>query len=109
MNVQNFDIHSGENRTLSMAARDSANAVASLTSKTVTWRVSELDGVHPIFSKTGSVVSASAGTFTVAITPTDTADLAGDYKHQAITTDGSGNIAVVVTGRLRIRPDIEAT
>lgn len=109
MNVQNFDIHSGENRTLSMAARDGSNAPASLTSKTVTWRVSECDSVHPLFSKTGSVVSASAGTFTVAVTPTDTADLAGDYAHQAITTDGSGNVEVVVTGRLRIRPDIEAT
>lgn len=109
MNVQNRDIYSGENATLSFAARDGANAVASLTSKTVTWRVAERGCPHPLFSKTGSVVSAAAGTFTVAITPTDTADLAGDYVHQATTTDGSGNVAVVVTGRLRIRPDIEAT
>lgn len=109
MNVQHRDIFSGENRTLSFAARDGDNAAADLTSKTVTYRVSERGSPHPLFSKTGSVVSASAGTFTVAITPSDTADLAGDYDHQAITTDGSSNIAVVVVGRLRIRSDIEAT
>lgn len=108
MNVQHREIFASENRTLSFAARDSANAVASLTSKTVTWRVSERGSTTPIFSKTGSVVSASAGTFTVAITPSDTDDMVGDYDHQAITTDGSGNIAVVVTGRLRVLPYIEA-
>jgi hypothetical protein len=108
MNVQNREIYSGENRTLSFAARDGDNAVASLTSKTVTYRVAERGSDVPIFSKTGSVVSAAAGTFTVAITPDDTQDMAGDYAHQAITTDGSGNIAVVVVGRLRVRPEIEA-
>lgn len=108
MNVQNREINAGENRTLSFAARDGSNAVASLTSKTVTWRVAERGATVPIFSKTGSVVSASAGTFTVAITPSDTTDLEGDYDHQAITTDGSGNIAVVVVGRLRVQPYIEA-
>lgn len=109
MNIQHREIYSGENRTLSFAARDGSNAVASLTSKTVTYRVAERGCSTPLFSKTGSVVSAAAGTFTVAITPTDTADLAGDYDHQAITTDGSSNVEVVMAGRLRIRPDIEAT
>lgn len=108
MNIQNREIFRGENRTLSFAARDGSNAVASLTSKTVTWRVSEIGSDTPLFSKTGSVVSASAGTFTVAITPTDTDNLEGDYTHQAITTDASSNIAVVVAGRLRILPYIEA-
>ena len=109
MNVQNRDIFSGENRTLSFAARDADNVVASLTSKTVTYRVSERGNQSPLFSKTGSVVVAASGTFTVAITPADTTDMAGDYAHQAITTDGSGNIAVVMVGRLRVRPEIEAT
>lgn len=108
MNIQHREISSGENRSLSFAARDGSNAVASLTSKTVTWRVAELGSDVTIFSKTGSVVSAAAGTFTVAITPTDTDAMVGDYQHQAITTDGSGNIAVVVAGRLRVLPYIEA-
>jgi hypothetical protein len=108
MNIQHREISRGENRTLALAARDGANAVANLTSKTVTYRVAERGCTTPIFSKTGSVVSASAGTFTVAITPTDTADMAGDYDHQAITTDGSGNVEVVVAGRLRVTPYIEA-
>lgn len=108
MNIQNREISRGENRTLSFAARDGSNAVASLTSKTVTWRVAEIGSDVTLITKTGSVVSAAAGTFTVAITPSDTDGREGDYQHQAITTDGSGNIAVVVAGRLRVLPYIEA-
>lgn len=108
MNVQHIDLWSGENRTETLTARDSGNAVASLTSKTVTWRATGRDSDVAMLTKTGSVVSASAGTFTVAITPTDTQDMAGEYRHQAFTTDGSGNIVCVVSGRLRVRPNIEA-
>jgi hypothetical protein len=39
----------------------------------------------------------------VAILPTDTTDINGDYQHQAVTTDGSGNLAVVSRGRLAIK------
>lgn len=108
MNIQHREISRGENRTLSFAARDGSNAVASLTSKTVTYRVAELGCDTPLITKTGSVVSAAAGTFTVAIAPTDTDAMTGDYQHQAITTDGSGNVEVVMAGRLRVRPYIEA-
>lgn len=108
MNIQNREISSGENRTLSFAARDGSNAVASLTSKTVTYSVAERGCSTPLFSKTGSVVSAAAGTFTAPITPTDTATLEGDYDHQAKTTDGSGNVEIVMRGNLRVLPYIEA-
>jgi hypothetical protein len=111
-NIQHRDVYAGENRTVSLSARDSANAPASLTSKTVTWYVGRPpwhpDWSNAIITKTGSVVSASAGTFTVAVTPSDTQYMSGDYEHMALTTDGSGNVAVVVQGRFRIRPALVA-
>lgn len=106
-NVQHLDVFAGENITPTLSARDSVNAPASLTSKTVAWYVGRSpwrpDNSNAIFTKTGSVVSAPAGTFSVAITPSDTQYLNGDYEHMAFTTDGSGNVAVVCQGRFRVR------
>ena len=107
-NIQNLDVYAYEDRTETLEARDSANDAADLTSKTVTWVVGRpplfpSDG-RAIFTKTGSVVSAPAGTFTVAIDAADTQYLDGDYEHMATTLDGSGLTAVVCRGRFRVRP-----
>lgn len=112
MNVQHLDLFAGENRTPTLYARDPSNNVASLTGKTIAWYVGRgpwaPDCSNAIFSKTGTIVSASAGTFTVPIVPTDTLNLVGDYEHLAKTTDGSGLIAVVCMGRFRVRPALVA-
>lgn len=110
MNTIHLDCFSGEDRTFTLIAKDENNAVVNLTSKTVTWRVGRSlpNDRNAILSKSGTVTGASTGTFTVTLLDTDTTDMQGDYLHQAITTDGSGLIAVVVVGRLRIRADIEA-
>lgn len=110
MNVEHFDVYSGENRTLTLHARDSSNAAVSLTGKTTTVyvgrRPNDPDVESAVFTKTGTTISASAGTFSIAITPSDTSDLGGDYIHQAKTVDSSGNVAVVSTGRFRVRSDV---
>lgn len=107
-NIQPLDVYSGADETKTLYARDSSNNPASLTSKTVTWYVGRSpwrpDCSNALITKTGSVVSASAGTFTVAILASDTQYMNGDFEHMAHTTDGSGNIAVVCQGRFRIRP-----
>lgn len=109
-NIQHLEVYAGEDATKTLAARDSANAPANLTGKTITWYVGRPpwrpDCSNAIITKTGSVVSAPDGTFAVAITPSDTQYLNGDYEHMAFTTDGSGNVAVVVQGRFRIRPQL---
>ncbi len=106
VNILHLDVFAGEDRTPTLSARDSSNNVASLTSKTVTWYVGRSplrpDNGTAIFTKTGSTVVASAGTFTVAIAASDTDRLDGDYEHMAHTTDGSGNVAVVCQGRFRV-------
>jgi hypothetical protein len=108
MNVLPVDIWAGEDRTLTLAARDSANAPVNLTNKTVTFRVARPLSDVAVFEKTGSTISASAGTFSVAIADSDTQNMSGDYRYTAYTTDGSGNIAVVCSGRFRVRQSIGA-
>ena len=107
-NVQNFDITSGETRTLTMYARDSDNAVKSLSSLTVQWRVGQPPWdprrETPTLTKTATIISASAGSFSVALEYDDTYQLEGDFLHQAVTSSG----LVVTMGRLHIRPGIRS-
>ncbi len=112
-NSQHLQVYSGEDATLSLYARDSANVPASLTGKTVTWYMGRSplrpDNSHAILTKTGTTVSASAGAYTVPILAADTVYLSGDYEHMAITTvDATGLVAVVTQGRFRIRPSLVA-
>lgn len=103
-NVQNLDMQAGETRTFTLFARDPDNAVQSLSGLTVSWRVGRApwdpSSDSPVFTVAGSIVSAAAGSFTVAVANADTIDLEGDFLHQAVT---SSNV-VVVSGRLHIRP-----
>lgn len=107
-NVQNFDITAGETRTLTMYARDPDNAVQSLSGLTVQWRVGappwDPSSDSPTLTKTTSIVSAAAGSFTVSLTYDDTYLLEGDFLHQAVTSSG----LVVVTGRLHVRQGIRS-
>lgn len=111
MNVQHLDVFAGEDATKTVYARDSANLAADLTGKTVTWYVGRSpwrpDNSNAIFTKTGTVTSATTGVFTVPVTPADTQYLSGDYEHMAKTTDGSGLIAVVCQGRFRVRSALD--
>ena len=111
-NVQHLDVYAGENRTATLYARDSDNAVVNLTSKTVQWvvgrRPRNIDCDAAVITKTGTVTDASGGAFTVAILPGDTQYLEGDYQHQAETTDGSGLKAIVTVGRFGVHPRIGA-
>ena len=107
-NIQNLAMAAGETRTFTLYARDPDNAVQSLSGLTVSWRVGAppWDPVseNPVFTKTGTVVSAAAGSFTVALTNDDTIDLEGDLLHQAVTSSG----VVVVAGTLHIRPGLRS-
>jgi hypothetical protein len=108
-NKEDFEVWGGEDRTLTLHARDSSNAVYDLTGKTVTW----LAGFPPnrpylrwsAISKTGTVTDAANGVFTVALSAADTEDLYGNYVFQASASDGTNSVVVSV-GRLKIRKEI---
>ncbi len=91
--LQYLDIFAGENRTLTLYARDPSNNVQDLTGKSVFWRVGKPprwpDQKSAIIVKDGVVTDAVNGVFTVSITPSDTWQLAGNFVHVALTiTDG---------------------
>ena len=111
MQVQHIDVYAGEDRTQTLYARDSSNLPVNLTGKTITWQLAKPPNnpanMQSILTYTGTVVNASAGSYTIPIAASATSGFTpGDYLHQAQTTDGSGNVAIVTVGRFRLRPII---
>lgn len=111
-NVQHIDMYAGEGKTFTLFARDASNLPQNLTGLTIAWTV----GRRPndptnrtgVFTKSGTIVSAPAGSFTVEVDNGDTQDLfPGIYQHIAETTDSGGNMNVVCVGRLRVRSNIQ--
>lgn len=108
MNVEHIDVYQGENRTVTLHARDSNNVPFNLAGCTITWNLGRPpNDPTSNFSNqvyTGTIVSAPAGSYSIAIKPADTDNLSpGNYVHQTYTTDGSGNVTLVNQGRLRLR------
>ncbi len=94
MNQQPLEIYAGENRTLTLYARDNANNAQDLTDQGIIWRVGKPprmpDQRAAVIEKDGVVVDAANGIFTVSVEPGDTWLMAGNYVHVALTvTDGT--------------------
>jgi len=114
MNVQHLEVFAGDNRTFTLFARDYSNLPVNLTGLTINWNVgrrpNDPTNWTPLFTKTGTIVSAPAGSFTVAVLPADTTSIfIGDYQHMAQTVDAQGNVTTVCVGRFRVRPAIGVT
>ena len=106
-NVQHFEVYAGEDRTLTMYGRDASNAASDLTDKTITVYIGRKPNDptvrSAIVTKTGTIVSALSGSFTVSIAASDTDNLTpGDWQYVAETTTGSGSVSVIARGRFRI-------
>lgn len=99
---KHFELYAGEDRTLSLVARDAANDILSLTGATLTFRLTKTPGDGALVSKSGSIVSASAGTYTVALTDSDTDIDAGDYTYHVIATV-SGTDTLCSRGTIRVK------
>jgi len=83
---KHFEIYAGEDRTLSLVARDANGDVLSLSGATLAFRMSKNRGEGATVSASGSIVSAPAGTFTVALTDSQTDVDAGDYTYHVLAT-----------------------
>lgn len=110
-NIVAFDVYQGEDRTLTLNARNNSNAPLSLTGAVLSWRVGKnpfrLDSSWPIFTKTGTITDSDDGVFTVSVSATDTQYMSGDYSHQAWVTI-SAQTYLVAAGRFRVRPYIQS-
>src|SRR5688572_17610581 len=93
-----LEVYQGEDRTLTIEARNNLNAALSLTGATLSWRVGRnpyrLDSSWPIFTKTGTITDSDDGLFTVSISATDTQYMTGDYLHQGWATISGQNTMV---------------
>ncbi len=94
MNQQDLDVYAGENRTLTLYARDPSNNVQNLTGQAVIWRVGKPPRMPSqraaVIEKDGTVVDAANGIFTVSVEPGDTWLMGGNYVHVAlIVKDGT--------------------
>lgn len=101
---QNFEMRSGDDRTLSVTIRDRTGATVSLTG-TYVWVLTNSDSPQDSVkvTKSGSV---TAGVATVTIDDTDTDDLDGVYFHEmTVAETSSAAESVVMNGHVRIGPD----
>lgn len=109
-NVQNLEVFAGENYTPTIYARDVNNAPVSLAGKTIQFYIGFppcAPGLAvPVITYTGTIISAPAGSFSVAVQPVDTKFREGDYGYIAQTTDSQNNLSVVSQGRFRIKPSL---
>lgn len=97
---QNFVLNAGEDRTLTLTARDASGAILNLTGATIQWDVARRPDGGSLLTKTGAIVSASAGTYSVTLAHGDINNLAGDYWHQTKVTI-AGAVTVANQGSIR--------
>lgn len=105
MNIQNLAIVAGDDATLVLTAKDGSQRVKNLTGGTITWALARFLGETAVLSKAGAIVSAAAGTFSIALTDSDTFNLSGEYVQQAKLTV-AGVTTTVVQGRVVVTEKI---
>jgi len=108
---QNFELYAGDSKDIVVTVTDSNGAAVNLTNFTIFWKLTLLPtSSTALISKavgTGIVkTNPSGGIFTVTITNTDTATLAGCYYHEAKIVDGSSNEFTVTSGRAIIHSSV---
>lgn len=112
MNVEHIDVVAGEDRTVTLRARDSANAAVSLSGKTITGyfgrRPDDPVDNGAVFTKTGTATVTASGVYTLSIAGSDTQYMQGDYFYQVKTVTSSNAVAVVSQGRFRVHPTVVA-
>jgi tRNA A37 threonylcarbamoyladenosine synthetase subunit TsaC/SUA5/YrdC len=96
-----FVIFAGTDRSLSLVARDADGDILNLTSATLAFRLARNPGDTAIVSASGSIVSASAGTFIVTLTDSQTDDLDGDYYFSVLASI-SGTDTMCAEGIIRV-------
>lgn len=102
MYLQHFNVTVGEDRTLNMTATDPDGNILTLTGATIDWRMGIVPGAQILLEKTGVVTSASAGTYSVTLTSTDTAPSnikPLEYWYQSLITK-AGLVTIGTTGRI---------
>jgi hypothetical protein len=102
MNLNNFRIAAGEDRTLSLTARDANGAVLVITGGTLEFQLLSQRGGVVIFTATGAIVSGAAGTYTVTLTDGNTENLASGTRWFRVFATVSGTTTKCNEGRILV-------
>lgn len=102
MNLDNFRIAAGEDRTLSLTARQATGSVLTITGGTLAFELLTQRGGVKIFETTGTIVSGSAGTYTVALTDGDTENWASGNRWFRVFATVSGTTTKCNEGRILV-------
>lgn len=102
MNLTNFRVTAGEDRTLSFTARDAAGAVLVITDGTLLFELLTQRGGVKIFEKAGSIVSGASGTYTVTLTDSETENWASGNRWFRVFATVSGTKTKCNEGRVLV-------
>jgi hypothetical protein len=100
---QNLHLISGDDATLQVTTLETDDTVKDLTGGAVSWVLSRRPGTNAWLTKTGTLTSPTTGVFTVAVD--STADLSGEYYHEAQLTESGGAVGTVMRGWVMIDKD----
>lgn len=112
---QNFEMHKGDTRTVTVTVTDDDDQAVNLTGATVKWAVANTPTSATLISKqTGgsgiSITNATGGVFVITLVPADTSSLsARTYYHEAQVTDAAGVVSTVLIGKLKLIEDLIAS
>ena len=101
MNEQHFTLTAGTDEQLALIATQRNGAIRDLTGATLAFKLYGHRG-KVVKELSGTITSASDGTYTVDIADTDTIDLQGRYTYLVQATI-SGSVYGVSRGRITLR------
>lgn len=97
---QDFEMFSGDSRTLEITVRDSSGDVVDITGYSFKWEMSNGTSVTP------TLIDGPTGRFDVPIAPANTSGVSGAFTHESQITSGAGAVSTIFTGAMTVKQDL---
>lgn len=111
--ITNFQMVAGDSKSLVVTVKDGAGLAVNITGATIKWRAARSFGKSAIISKSTAsgiqITDGANGQFTVTLDPADTNSLLGVYYHEAEVTSTNNEISTVISGTMKINPNLIAS
>ncbi len=111
LSPQNFEIYSGDTKTLKFTVKDQDDVIKDISAASVKWSAARKRTGTAQIQKTSdagqiTITDGPNGLLEVALVVGDTKDRQGDYYHELEITDVAGRISTASYGTMRIRADL---
>ena len=110
---QNFEIHSGDKKTLELTITDSDDVILDITGNEIRMKVAPNAYESVVVTKSSTMttahvelVNSTAGRVDIVFQSTDTQSLEGVFYYEVELTDGSASEFTVLDGYLTIHRDL---